>query len=144
MKKKRHGKKRRPIGSEGVTKVSEDIEETEEAEETEKTSKKGKKKSSKKSGGPRTPRKGTITEAVLELLAKDPMASTQDIRTQLVKSFPKTKFGKSHLAWYKYQIRQGNLKLPHGKALPPATRGRPKGADDEAKKGKKKKKKDAE
>ncbi len=98
------------------------------------------KRHKRKPGEPRRPRKGTITEAVLELLAKDPHASSQDIRAQLVKHFPKTKFGKSHLAWYKYQIRNGNLRLPHGKVLPPAKRGRPKSVESPARKKKKKKK----
>lgn len=99
------------------------------------------KRQKRKPGEPRKPRTGTITEAVLELLSKDPHASTQDIRAQLVKRFPKTKFGKSHLAWYKYQVRIGNLELPHGKELPPAKKGRPKEAKEAVKEGKKKKSK---
>ncbi len=102
---------------------------------------KGEKRKKRAPGKPRTPRKGTITEAVLELLAQNPHASSQEIRAALVKKFPKTKFGKAHLAWYKYQVRHGNLQLPHGKVLPEARKGRPKDAEEAPKKKKKGKKK---
>ena len=81
----------------------------------------------------------TISSLVLAYLDKKPGAETKEIYDHIVANgFPDTKFNKSHLAWYKYQVRQGNLALPSGKALPPSTR--KKVEKKTAKKGKKAKK----
>lgn len=81
----------------------------------------------------------TITSLVLAFLDKKPDAETKEIYDHLVANgFPGTKFKKSHLAWYKYKIRKGDLKLPSGKTLPPGKRGRKKaGKENEEKTGKK-------
>ena len=82
---------------------------------------------SKKADKTSKPKRITISSLVLAYLDKKPTAETREIYEHLVANgFPDTKFGKTHLAWYKYQVRKGNLKLPSGKTLPPATRGRKK------------------
>ncbi len=93
-----------------------------------------KSKSSEKAEKKDKPKKKrvTITSIVLACLDKDPEMECLDIYHKIVAGgFPDTKFSKSHLAWYKYKVRKGELKLPSGKALPPARRGRKKKAKDE-------------
>jgi hypothetical protein len=80
-------------------------------------------------------RTGTIRDIVLAGLAKNPNAEVSVIFAALVKGGKgESKFNKNHLAWYKNQIRKGNLKLPNGKTLPPSTR---KKVEKPAKKSKK-------
>ncbi len=77
------------------------------------------KKSTKKKEGKDKPKRKTITSVVLAYLDKKPQAETMEIYNAIVAAgFPTTKFNKSHLAWYKHQIRKGKLKLPSGRDLP--------------------------
>jgi len=102
----------------------------------------------KDDGKKKKKKRKTIQSVVLKCLAKDENMSVEDIREVLVENgMEKSKFNVSHLAWYKYQVRKGNLELPNGKQLSPSTRGRKKKADKDGKskdkksKGKKKGKK---
>lgn len=88
----------------------------------EKVKAKGKAKAEEKTPKTRKRTGPTITSAVLEILAKNPSADTQEISTQLKKLGFDSKFNKKHLAWYKYQIRKGKFVLPGGAKLPASTR----------------------
>lgn len=84
------------------------------------------------------PKKRFIKDLVLETLAKKPDISAREMRELVLKEFPDSAFGKTHLSWYKSQIRKGRFSLAGGKQLPPSTRKKDK--KDKAK-GKKKVKK---
>jgi hypothetical protein len=82
----------------------------------EKNSKEDKEKGKKR-------KKTTISFLVCAYLDKKPDADTKEVRDHIVENgFPDTKFNKSHLAWYKYQLRKGKLKLPSGKEFPKSNR----------------------
>lgn len=38
----------------------------------------------------------------------------EDIRKEVVKKFPESKFNSAHLAWYRFQVNDGNFKLAKG------------------------------
>lgn len=72
-------------------------------------------------------KKPTICSIVLQMLDDNQEVTTQEIYQHLVKNgFPDTKFQKSHLAWYKHQIRKGRYKLPSGAAFKAARKAAPK------------------
>jgi len=52
------------------------------------------------------PDKGTIGRLVLEILRKDQDVRYAETRSQVLERFPKSKFNKSHFAWYKTQFRK--------------------------------------
>lgn len=72
------------------------------------------------------PKKRFIKDLVLETLAKKPDISAREMRELVLKEFPDSAFGKTHLSWYKSQIRKGRFSLAGGKQLPPSTRGKDK------------------
>ncbi len=60
------------------------------------------------------PKEGTIGRVVLDALAKDPQITTEDLLPIVLKDHPESKFGKTHLSWYKHQVKKGNYILPKG------------------------------
>ena len=53
------------------------------------------------------PKKGTVGNFILEIITKDPNIKYIDIQPKVAKAFPKSKFNKYHLAWYKHQLKSG-------------------------------------
>ena len=62
----------------------------------------------------------TITEAVLAMFSKNPKMDSENMIAQIRKNFPWSKFSKTHVAWYKCQIRKGKYSLAGKAKLPPA------------------------
>ena len=60
----------------------------------------------------RVPKQGTIGYIALEILRDHPDATAEDIGKVILKSFPESKWNKSHLAWYKHQVRSGKIAYP--------------------------------
>jgi hypothetical protein len=51
------------------------------------------------------PRPGTIGHLVLEALARNPDIAYEDLHDLVLKNHPRSKFDKSHFAWYRSQFR---------------------------------------
>ncbi len=66
------------------------------------------------------PKQGTIGNIVLTALAKNPAVTADDLKAGILKKFPDSKFGPSHVAWYKHQVKVGNYVLPEDTAVKPA------------------------
>ena len=64
----------------------------------------------------------TITRHVLDVLSSNPTIGTIELIDSVVHAFPWSKFSKTHVAWYKHQIRKGLYSLANGNTLPPAKR----------------------
>ena len=60
------------------------------------------------------PKEGTIGYIVLKALEKNPKVTVEELTPIVLKKFPESKFGKTHLSWYKYQVRKGNYLTPTG------------------------------
>ena len=60
------------------------------------------------------PKAGTIGWIVLTNLSKNPEVSVEELTKLVLAKFPESKFQKTHLAWYKHQVRVGNYQLPKG------------------------------
>ena len=88
----------------------------------------------------RKSKKPSIKTIVLNALAENPDIECEELGKMVRAVHPNSAFQKTHLAWYKYMIRKGKLKLPGGVQLPPARKsGKKKGAVKERAKSKKKK-----
>ena len=72
----------------------------------------------------KNPKEGrpTITSFVVELLGKNPTMGTDELIQKVCVNFPWSAFSKTHVAWYKHQIRAGKYVLANGVKLPPAKR----------------------
>jgi len=105
-----------------------------------KTAKKTQKEETKDKDA-KTPRV-TVTSIVLAALSKNPAADTQEVFNAL-KAAGKgdSRFNKSHLSWYKYQIRKGKFELANGAELPAARKRKVKDESDKSAEGKDKKSK---
>jgi len=62
----------------------------------------------------------TITAFVLAQLSKNPTIGTAELIQFVCSAFPWSKFSKTHVAWYKHQIRAGKYVLENNITLPPA------------------------
>lgn len=88
----------------------------------------------------RKSKKPSIKVIVLNALAENPDITCEELGKLVRAVHPDSAFKKTHLAWYKYMIRKGKLKLPGGVQLPPARKsGKKKGAIKERAASKKKK-----
>ncbi len=78
-------------------------------------------KMSKSTKTPDSPKlsRPTISTFVVDELSKDPTMDAETLIQKVHKTFPWSHFQKSHVTWYKYQIRQGRYQLKGGKQLPP-------------------------
>lgn len=77
----------------------------------------GSKKASKKEANsgkkvPRVPKQGTIGHIVLSRLRDKADVTTEELLPVVLAKFPESRFGKSHLAWYRHQVKMGHYGYP--------------------------------
>jgi len=58
------------------------------------------------------PKIGTIGHIALAMMRDNPDVTSDQIRKEVIKKFPESKWNKTHLAWYKHQIRTGKYEFP--------------------------------
>ncbi len=61
----------------------------------------------------------TISKFVVAEFSANPNIEAEELIKRVRKTFPWSVFQKTHVTWYKYQIRQGRYKLDGNKKLPP-------------------------
>ncbi len=84
------------------------------------------------SGYRKHPKEGTIGNIVLKALEKNPKVTVEELLPVILKKFPESKFGKTHLSWYRYQVRKGNYLTPIGDKPAPVKSGKLKGKKERA------------
>lgn len=58
------------------------------------------------------PKRGTIGHLVLTTLAKQADVTSEQLGKRIKKRWPDSAWNPAHLAWYRYQVKQGNYILP--------------------------------
>lgn len=58
------------------------------------------------------PAQGTIGFVVLTELAKTPDVTCEELVAKILPAHPESKFQKTHLAWYKHQVKKNRYILP--------------------------------
>lgn len=61
---------------------------------------------------PRIPKAGTTGFIALEMLRDNENVTSDEIAKKVLVKFPESKWNKSHLAWYKHQIRTEKYAFP--------------------------------
>ena len=56
----------------------------------------------------RFPKEGTIGHIVLTALAENPSVTSEELGKVILAKFPNSRWGPSHLAWYRHQLKKGN------------------------------------
>jgi len=71
-----------------------------------------KKEAAKKKADAAPKKKATVVSYVRELLEDDGRMSTQDMIKVVKRKFPKSKFNKSHVAYYRNKLRAEGMDIP--------------------------------